>query len=73
MCQSIFGGVVITFIGLIFASNFSILVDKGNFAQEAIFALLLYLLLVVSILGLRILSKLNDRRREDDSNRDANL
>lgn len=71
MWKSILGGVGITFAGLVFAANFSII--SGDYAQRAIFSLLIYLLLVVSVLGLRILSKLSDRRREDVSDGDANL
>mgnify|MGYP005820333099 CR=1 FL=1 len=62
MLYAIFGGVAITFVGLLLSANVDFI--SGSFAEKAIFMLLLYLLLVVSIFGILILTKLSNISRE---------
>ena len=61
MWKSILGGTAITFLGALFAANFPIF-SSGDYADQFIASLLLYLLFVVSVLGLQILRKLNGRQ-----------
>lgn len=64
MWKSILGGIAVTFLGALFAANIH-LVSSGDYADQFIASLLLYLLFVVSVLGIQILRKLNGRRGSD--------
>ena len=60
MWKSILGSTAITFLGALFAANIHF-VSSGDYADQFIASLLLYLLFVVSVLGIQILRKLNGR------------
>ena len=61
MWKSILGSTAITFLGALFAANIHF-VSSDDYADQFIASLLLYLLFVVSVLGLQILRKLNGRQ-----------
>ena len=72
MLKAILGGIIITFVGVLFAANFSIL-PGGEYADQFIASLLIYTLLVISVLGLQILSRRSSKGNDDpsDDNKDS--
>lgn len=68
--RAVLWGILIAVLGAFTAANVGV-ISGGTFGENAIFTLLLYLLLVVSIFGVLILTKLSDlergRRKQDKS------
>lgn len=62
MLRAVLGGSVITFAGVLLAANVDFI--SGSYAEKVIFMLLVYLLLVVSVFGILILTKLSYMERE---------